>query len=344
MILTYIRSNQGCTAEDVVNGVEKDVSRKPVFEILKKLMADGEILDNKINRKEHRYIVNNDNLVYSNKIEMNAFKVLFYKIIELIFQRPSVMQFQKERNSVLTKEDLASFTIKNKVMYGGELLETAVVYEELKTTLTTYLEVWDSLNHLIGLKNKYNDPNEGNYSVITARRMLRFCKKLVYLTDKFLELLEKYDTHLKKYELAFIENWLTTIFILFINKFHTRGITTWIHMVKNQTMILKLYEDMNTVITEVGIMLTSKLQSSFHLGLIMQDDYHKITYSEEYLNNRMLHDFEILGLKSEIRDIFKLLEEEPIDYFDKKQLIETKEIVISLMSELEYNLREINRL
>ena len=53
LVMDFIRENQGCNAQDIVNGLKKDLSRGPIFDTLNELIKEGAVTDEKINRRDH---------------------------------------------------------------------------------------------------------------------------------------------------------------------------------------------------------------------------------------------------------------------------------------------------
>ena len=86
LVMNFIRDNQGSKAQDIVDGIKKDLSRAPIFDTLRELVNEGAVTDKKINRREHRYFLNDDNLLVSIPAEFNQFKDYFFKLIDEVNQ------------------------------------------------------------------------------------------------------------------------------------------------------------------------------------------------------------------------------------------------------------------
>ena len=84
IIIDYINANQGCTAQDIVDGVKDKISRVPVFDIIKQLVQDGVVRDNKLNRRNHRYFIADNNLLVTVPRELDAFISNFFSVLEKI--------------------------------------------------------------------------------------------------------------------------------------------------------------------------------------------------------------------------------------------------------------------
>jgi hypothetical protein len=87
IVMNFIRDNQGCKAQDIVEGLKPVLSRVPIFNILGELVKEGAVIDEKINRRDHRYFLNDDNLLVSIPAELDQFKDYFFKLIDEINRR-----------------------------------------------------------------------------------------------------------------------------------------------------------------------------------------------------------------------------------------------------------------
>jgi hypothetical protein len=83
-VMNFIRDNQGCKAQDIVDGLKQVVglSRVPIFDILVELVKEGAVTDEKVNRREHRFFLNDDNPLVSVPRELDQFKGYFFKLID----------------------------------------------------------------------------------------------------------------------------------------------------------------------------------------------------------------------------------------------------------------------
>lgn len=87
LVMNFIRDNQGCKAQDIVDGLKKNLSRAPIFDILGELVKEGAVTDEKMNRRDHRYFLNDDNLLVSIPAELDQFKNYFFKLIDEVNRR-----------------------------------------------------------------------------------------------------------------------------------------------------------------------------------------------------------------------------------------------------------------
>jgi hypothetical protein len=104
-VMNFIRDNQGCRAQDIVDGLKQVVglSRVPIFNILAELVKEGAVTDEKINRREHRFFLNDDNLLVSTPAELDQFKDYFFKLIDEVNRRSDtrISEFDKKHPAML---------------------------------------------------------------------------------------------------------------------------------------------------------------------------------------------------------------------------------------------------
>lgn len=61
IITEFISNNQGCTAEDIVDGLKNHLSRVPLYNTLRELEAKEIIQDRSRNRRDHKYFIDTSN-------------------------------------------------------------------------------------------------------------------------------------------------------------------------------------------------------------------------------------------------------------------------------------------
>jgi hypothetical protein len=137
--MDFIRENQGCNAQEIVNGIKKDLSRNPIFDTLSELIEEGTVTDEKINRRDHRYFLNEDNLLVSIPAELDQFKGYYYNLIDEVSRRfdPKIKERDKKYPEHLRKNNVDDLEWK-------ELDPTTKRSEILYSLLTLY-------QHLVGM-------------------------------------------------------------------------------------------------------------------------------------------------------------------------------------------------
>ena len=84
IITKFISENQYCKAEDVVQGVKDNISRVPVYGTLAKMMKEGLLRDQKINRRDHRLVVDTNNPIIEISRELEEFESAYISLLEKV--------------------------------------------------------------------------------------------------------------------------------------------------------------------------------------------------------------------------------------------------------------------
>lgn len=84
IVVEFVEQNQGCTMEEIVNGLYETISRGPLFQIVKQLVSDGVLIDNKEDRRSHRYLVNKTSILASVQLELDTFEKSFFNLVDSI--------------------------------------------------------------------------------------------------------------------------------------------------------------------------------------------------------------------------------------------------------------------
>jgi hypothetical protein len=87
IVMNFLRDNQGCRAQDIVDGLKPVLSRVPIFNILGELVKEGAVTDESKSRREHRFFLNEDNPLVSIPAELDQFKDYFFKLIDEVNYR-----------------------------------------------------------------------------------------------------------------------------------------------------------------------------------------------------------------------------------------------------------------
>ena len=90
VIIDFVADHQGCTAQVIVDGVKDQMSRTLVFSTLKSLVNDHVIVDEKLNRRDHRYFVNSNSLLHLVTRELNEFEeriLRWIKSVKVLYDR-----------------------------------------------------------------------------------------------------------------------------------------------------------------------------------------------------------------------------------------------------------------
>lgn len=83
-VFEYIRNNEGKSKQDAVDALRETRSRRPVFNIIKKLVKSGMVIQRSddTNIQRHRLYVNNGSLIVQVEKDIKAFKRSYLNIIK----------------------------------------------------------------------------------------------------------------------------------------------------------------------------------------------------------------------------------------------------------------------
>ncbi len=128
IIVEFVSNHHGCKAEDVYDGVKEQISRVPACNTLQQLVKDGVIGDQKPNRREHRYSVENNNPLVSVPRELDEFEKLFYNFLEGARIKYNEMGFRRTRAKA-GESKMVDYSVDIQI-HAGQIL---------KQVLNTYL-------------------------------------------------------------------------------------------------------------------------------------------------------------------------------------------------------------
>jgi hypothetical protein len=145
LIVDYISNHQGCKAEGVVEGVKKHLSRVPVYRTLEDLIKDGTVKDQATNRRDHKLSVDFNNLLVSVPLELDEFKVHFYRLVEIVSQNYKKLNIDDGANFF---ELFSIFSeLVNVYNYYGLFIWPKLI-EDPKTLNKLYITVFESIREI----------------------------------------------------------------------------------------------------------------------------------------------------------------------------------------------------
>ncbi|HEY6667698.1 MAG TPA: hypothetical protein VI033_00955 [Candidatus Nitrosopolaris sp.] len=100
-LIEFISSNQGCTAEQLVEGLKDKVSRVPVYERLKILLKEGVVKDESTNRRDYRLYVDRNNPSISIPQQLENIEKRFKNLLNE--SEPYWTQFEKTMDKASDK-------------------------------------------------------------------------------------------------------------------------------------------------------------------------------------------------------------------------------------------------
>jgi Fe2+ or Zn2+ uptake regulation protein len=102
-ITDYISNNEGCTAEDIVEGLKAEISRAPIFDTLRVLVKEDIVKDDRTNRRDHKFFVNNNNLLVSTINKLDEFKTYYYHLLDKAYEKIWEIYISNSSNDVINQ-------------------------------------------------------------------------------------------------------------------------------------------------------------------------------------------------------------------------------------------------
>jgi predicted transcriptional regulator len=81
VVIQFISNNQGCTAQQLVDGVNKEISRVTVYKTLKGLLKEGIVRDRATNRRDHKFFVDVNNPLFSIPQQLQEIEQAFRNLL-----------------------------------------------------------------------------------------------------------------------------------------------------------------------------------------------------------------------------------------------------------------------
>ncbi|HJT47969.1 MAG TPA: hypothetical protein VJ729_07275 [Nitrososphaeraceae archaeon] len=84
IISKFVSQNQGCTFDQIAQGVKDEISRMPAYDTVTDLVDDGILKDKKVNRRDHRYFVETNNPVTVTSRELDEFESVLISLLKKV--------------------------------------------------------------------------------------------------------------------------------------------------------------------------------------------------------------------------------------------------------------------
>ena len=222
IIIGFISNNQGCKAQDIVDGLKDQLSRKPIFDTLDELIKKGIVQDKSKNRRDHRFFIDAYNLLVSVPKELEEFENAFFSLVGKAKQ-----QFDNEYLSIKkssSQTDPSSF---------GPILPLLsapihIFYDVVNVLLIRALKVWplrvqdkDALKELftmvftkiadmqLRISEIYRSAYAGDMNPVFHSQILL---SRLYATQKMIEYFETFDKLGQKKEIESVLDALWNIY------------------------------------------------------------------------------------------------------------------------------------
>lgn len=140
-IVEFVTGHQGCTAQDIVDGVKDAMSRTPTFFYIGELVEEKILEDKRLNRRGHRYFVVSANPLVLATRELDELEVRFTRWIDEIRNYYNQLSLLKtsNRNEISDQE----FEI-----WRATVISINTIFSHIVNTYTTKaLSSWSQLSN-----------------------------------------------------------------------------------------------------------------------------------------------------------------------------------------------------
>lgn len=312
IIISYIKKNLGCKAEDIVEGVKDKISRRPVFDILKILVSEGVIKDEKTNRRDHRYFPNTENESLIVKNELMDFKDKFFALLEKTQQYLVLLNSTKESHSIKNLKNskknsirdpiddyihhydksIRIYQVRSELIYS--LIESNKIYYDMLLKYKTYPEI-----KFDNAESKFSEP---------AIKKLDERNKANLL--KITEITKLYSANIKKAGYLPLVVWPIFIFMTLVYLCNLKSLIKWQRITKDKEIIFNLNKLVFEDILEINKKLIDFISTNVTFGKsheIIESMFGKIQVDSNNQYTQMFTDYSIFNMKNEIRDVINSL-------------------------------------
>jgi hypothetical protein len=338
IIIKFIENKPGCTAEDIVEGIKNEISRQPVFDLLKDLLNEKIIVDNKINRRDHRYFINNNNILYNTKKEIEKFKLAYFHLLaqyRLVYDNEYKINTNNKNKFTNINSKNSDIDISFLLKKISESKEADDIYDKRYNLIVNNQERIGKLHKL--LKSYKTDTN----IFLLHRSQVTILKKerKIFLSEynEIKNLLNAYYSKVKRIGSIGILIWSIYIFYLFVELIHIKNILIIPYTITNKEILLKVNQIIHSEILEINMTL-AEFNTIFRNSENGRDfiSFFSLfpTYYDEKFVSQLIHDHIAMNMTSEIKVVMDSLEDICINirksgaflpryYYINEQLIES---------------------
>jgi len=319
IVLKFIEKQQGCKAEDIVEGVKNHISRVVVFATLKDLIKDKLIIDKKQNRRDHKYFPNINNEFITIKKVLEEFKKSYDILLEKSLKHPKIVDVLDEVNMDMSSseymESISMHTIGFIVFSQLNEFEKATnIFQKRKSILNNLNNNNEFLTSFLERYNIFGDQKENDKDVLNhAKSEILKIKDLLnknfLIIDKAKLMLEQYSICIRKCGYLVLRLWPVYIFMILVHFINIKCFSKWVLIIKDKNELLRLNKFVYEEIFEINGKLIEFLSKT---DILMEHpaNYIKTNMFSIYENNKtiqMIYDYKILEMGKEIFDVMNSL-------------------------------------
>ena len=320
IITNFIKDHPDCKAEEIVQGISDKMSRALVFRYLPELIKENIVLDNSKNRRDHKFSINNNNLLLEVQDELDNFKKVFFQLIQKTETIAKNKNYSIISNEIgLSVEEPKKWTnIDYQKFVSGSLEMLAKgkdVYRKNKSLLDENITKIKNLSKpLKDLENKLND--------LSLENKLNFINKIIFTLDELMKTYNQriaiinnniftYKKFVSAYDTFIILGDTLSIFQYVFDLFFYRSII-WSCTVPKE-MLLKLNDLIFNSFIDIQNKLTkfiSHIFSDFKLTNVLEIFLQELKISKKIdeifasdQDGIFYYNYKVIGLENEIKNV-----------------------------------------
>lgn len=330
IVLEFIQKNQGCNTQQIVKGVNDNVSRVVVFKILDELLRDGIIIIKEFNRRDKNYFPNENNEYVKIKKDIDEFKQKYYDLLKKLWESPTVSSLKKasDKNDFSLSKNEKLRILENLLILPYEYKIAEKIFDTIKLGIHRIEFDYSILYDSIYNPDFYRDTNNGKLPNLSHSKQR--AKQILKTSSQVSKVMDQYYILVKRSGYGRIYLWTIYIYLLFTHFFNLRCIGVWPSVIQDK----KILNDLNKLVYEEILEINNKIYSFFsNAGGLMLDVNEVIKNFNSQLMlvqkeviMQMICDYKSLNLGKEIEDIVKLLNQVsfneknfmPVEFFLEK--------------------------
>jgi len=250
--------------EDVVEGLKDQISRVPVFDILKELLQDGTIIDVSTNRRDHKLYVNDDNLLVSVPRELEEFEKAFISLLQKSIKKIDDIDFSAVSKRLgMQESDPAKWSDSEIVKYSSfefESWKESLEVQKKNTDLLTSasVRIFRSADKIKALLNKLDKKEILRHSSNLRELDSQIEREISSLDIEPME--SSYDV--SDFQITLLAHGAVAIFYLLRDTIFYRSTMIWPNTIHDKETLKKLYSIVYVGIANLQLNLAEFLSST----------------------------------------------------------------------------------
>jgi hypothetical protein len=332
IIINFIEKNPYCIAQKVVDGVKDDISRQPVFDILKELANDNVITNVSENRRDNKYVLNKNNEFYIIKKVLTEFKKAYYNLLKISLEHPDFVNVVDKIDNRLTDDkSIESFANVYKKLIEAHH-KSNQIYAKRQSLIKKSQKTFSDLNELSIPYEDFDKPGTIDILKTNRQKIEELANQDVSIYPEVNTLFDKYSSYVKRSGFFALKIWPMYLYMLLVYFINLKSVSVWPDKIKDKEVLVRLNNLVYNEILELNSELISyniKSNNVYTISKIAETIEKLFSGFDEEIVIRMVYDYSILNMKNEIMDVIGSLNNirgKDVWYDEKEILYKQNEI------------------